>query len=135
MLEVQDFIFSYEVFICYSFVTGVKYHAFRAYSYITCKKKRAYSYTENFGTPSKPRPIFLFSVVAMLQAKTTQLYYYYILKNGKFLMCKFCFQFFYQRFFLLRKMFCAYGHQCSHHFWFFEIFQNYTLFCLKKLCA
>jgi hypothetical protein len=34
-----------------------------------------------------------------------------------------------------RKMFCAHEHQCSHHFWFFEIFQNLTLLCLKKLCG
>jgi hypothetical protein len=65
-LKFKISIFSY-LNLCYSVVTGVKYHAFRAYSY-----------TENFRTPSKPRPIFLFSVVALLQAKqhscTTTIY-------------------------------------------------------------
>jgi hypothetical protein len=34
-----------------------------------------------------------------------------------------------------QKMFCAHGHQCSHHFWFFQIFQNLTLLYLQKLCG
>jgi hypothetical protein len=37
--------------------------------------------------------------------------------------------------YIQRKMFYTHGHQCSHHFWFFEIFQNLTLLHLKKLCG